>query len=86
MSERLIITCIPSLVSTLLRLEEEKGSPLTEQEVLSIRDGAPAVALPVESAAAVERERGYRDIDLDHCWEEWQRYRLELNTLLLPEA
>jgi hypothetical protein len=80
MNERLIITCIPSLVSTLLRLEEEKGSPLTEQEVLSIRDAAPAVALPVEPASAVEKARGYRDIDLDNCWEEWQQARLELDT------
>jgi hypothetical protein len=86
MNEKLIITCIPSLVSTLLRLEEEKGSPLMEHEVLSIRDAAPAVALPVESASAVEKERGYRDIDLDNCWEEWQRYRLNLDMLELPKA
>ncbi|HWA49893.1 MAG TPA: hypothetical protein VG742_16595 [Dongiaceae bacterium] len=85
-SERLIITCIPSLVSILLGREEEKGSPLTEQEVLNIRNQAVAVALPVEAAANVVKERGYRDIDPDHCWEEWQRYRLNLDMLVLPKA
>jgi hypothetical protein len=86
MSEKLIITCIPSLVSTLLRHERDKGAPLTEEEVLQIRDNAPAVALPVDAAASMERERGYRDIDLDRCWEEWQHIRLELDSLSPPEA
>ena len=86
MSKELVITCIPSLVSLLLRRETEKGAPLTEQEVLSIRDAAAAVALPADMAAKVERERGYRDIDLDNCWKEWQAYRLNLDMLSLPEA
>lgn len=84
--EGLVITFMPSLVSVLLRHEKEKGSPLTEQEVLDIRNRAAAAALPVEAAANVVQERGYRDIDPTHCWEEWQRYRLNLDMLTLPKA
>jgi hypothetical protein len=46
--------------------------------VLAIRDNAPAVALPPEAAARVEESRGYRDLDFDKCWEEWQSARLDL--------
>jgi hypothetical protein len=74
----LIIFCVPSLVSTLLNREKAKGSPLTEAEVLGIRDTAPAIAMPPDVAAKVEAERGYKDIDPENCWEEWQRARLEL--------
>ena len=76
--EKLVIVITPSLISTLWRREKENGAPLTEQEVLAIRDGAAAVALPAASAAAVEESRGYRDIDPDNCWAEWQKARLEL--------
>lgn len=79
MSEnKLILTFIPSLVSLLWAREESKGAPLTEQEVLEIRDKAKVVALPEEVAVKVASERGYRDIDADRCWEEWQRARIEL--------
>jgi hypothetical protein len=76
--EQLVIVITPSLVSTLWKREKEKGAPLTEQEVLAIRDGATAVALPAASAAAVEESRGYRDIDPESCWAEWQQARLAL--------
>jgi hypothetical protein len=63
--DKRILTFVPSLVSLLLGREESKGSPLTEQEVLEIRDKATVVALPADAAAAVASERGYRDIDAD---------------------
>ena len=75
---RLIIFCIPSLVATLLNRENKKGAPLTEQEVLEIRDNAPAIALPEKVAEEVTAKRGYEDIDADNVWEEWQRARVEL--------
>ena len=76
--DKLILTFIPSLVSLLLAREESKGAPLTEQEVLESRDKAAVVALPEDVAAKVAAERGYCDIDADHCWEEWQRARIDL--------
>ena len=77
-NERLILTFIPSLVSVLWGREESKGAPLTEEEVLQIRDSAMVVALPPDSAANVTAGGGYRDIDAAHCWEEWQKARLDL--------
>jgi hypothetical protein len=76
--DQLILTFIPSLVSLLLGREEGKGAPLTEEEVLEIRDKATVVALPPDVAAEVTRTRGYPDIDAGHCWKEWQQARLDL--------
>ena len=76
--ENLILTFVPSLVSLLLASEKKKGAPLNEQEVVEIRDKATVVALPEDDAAKITAERGYRDIDADHCWEEWQRARIDL--------
>ncbi len=76
--EKLVITCMPSLVSVLWSKEEKKGAPLTKDEVLAIRDAASAVALPASKIAAMEKVRGYMDIDPDHAWEEWQVARIEL--------
>ena len=78
-SDDLIITCVPSLVSVLLRREIDKGSPLTEDEVLAIRDGCDAIAMPRDVVEKVADARGYDDIDPERCWEEWQRVRTELH-------
>lgn len=77
-SERLVIYPIPSLVSILLNRERAKGSPLTEFEVMEIRDGCASVALPVEVAVKIDASRGYKDIDPEHCWQEWQDARKSL--------
>ncbi|HTR41171.1 MAG TPA: hypothetical protein VMH87_06105 [Pseudomonadales bacterium] len=75
MSEKLVIMPMPSLVATLLNREEAKGSPLTEAEVMEIRDNCPSVAVPVDVVPKIEAERGYKDIDPERCWEEWQEAR-----------
>ena len=76
--ERLLIVPVPSLVATLLRAEQGKGSALTESEVLAIRDKCPSIAMPVDVAAKAAAERGYDDIDPEHAWEEWQAVRPSL--------
>lgn len=78
-AEKLVIYCIPSLVATLLNREQAKGSPLTEEEVLQIRDGCSAIALSPATAESMDEERGYKDIDPEHCWEQWQEARKELS-------
>ena len=75
---KLIIFCVPSLVATLLNRERAKGSPLTQEEVLEIRDNAPAIATPEDVVEKVVEERGYKDIDPENVWEEWQKARLDL--------
>jgi len=80
----LIIVCVPSLVSVLARHEQEKGAPLTENEVLDIRNGAAAIALPADVAEGLDIKRGYKDIGFENCWEEWKQIRLTLHTSSVP--
>ncbi len=77
--DKLVLTFIPALVSVMLNQENAKGSPLTENEVLKIRDKAIVIALPEKEALAVAEQRGYQDIDPDHCWEQWQEARVDLD-------
>ena len=77
-SNNLMIYPMPSLVATLLNREKAKGSPLTEAEVLEIRDSCPSVAVPIDVAVKIDAERGYKDIDPEQCWEQWQVARKNL--------
>ena len=74
-NEKLIPVFMPSLVSILLRHEQEKGAPLTEEEVLSIRDNATAVLISESAVTPIVDARGYDDIDPEHCWEQWMQVR-----------
>ena len=77
-SDSLVIYPMPSLVATLLNREQAKSSPLTEAEVMEIRDSCPSVAVPIDVAAKIDAERGYKDIDPEQCWEQWQEARKSL--------
>jgi hypothetical protein len=77
-SEKLLLYPMPSLVATLLNRENAKGCPLTEEEVINIRDSCPSVAVPPEVAEKIDEERGYKDINPENCWEEWQKARKAL--------
>lgn len=76
--ENLKLVHVPALVAVLLNAEEKKGSPLTEQEVIDIRDSSQCMAMPNDVAEKVAEERGYADIDPENAWNEWQSVRLEL--------
>lgn len=68
----LVITHVPALVALLHRAEEAKGAPLTEQEVLTIRDRGACIAMPRSVVAAVAEKRSYEDLDPERVWEHWQ--------------
>jgi hypothetical protein len=74
-ADKIILVFIPSLLATLINREDAKGSPLTEAEVLSIRDKAPVVAATDEQFKPVEEARGYKDLDAEDVWRAWQSYR-----------
>lgn len=80
--ERLVMIAIPALVSILLDREEAKGSPLTQAEVLALRDEAECVAVPHDVAVHMAKQRGYDDIRFEQAWEDWvaTRPRLGLGT------
>ncbi|MEM1195587.1 MAG: hypothetical protein AAGH57_05740 [Pseudomonadota bacterium] len=67
---------IPPLIDVLLIKEREKmeevGAPLTETEVLTIRDNVVCMALPRSVHVQLIQGRGYCDIDPDNVWAEWQ--------------
>lgn len=69
------IVFVPPLITLLLSKEIEKDFPLTEDEVLSIRDNATAIAVDTNTALALVEQRGYRDINPEKCWEEWVDFR-----------
>ena len=74
-TDPLCLVFVPALVSLLKAAEDRKGSQLSEDEVLEIRDNATATAMPFSVAVALEKERGYEDIVPEECWKEWQRVR-----------
>ena len=76
--ERLLIVPVPSLVSTLLRAERDKGRSLSRDEVIGVRDRCVCVTVPESVARQMAERRGYEDIDPEHCWEQWQQARVEL--------
>lgn len=77
--ENLKIVHVPALVAVLLNAEREKGSALSEQEVLEIRDSSECIVMPFDAADKVEKQRGYPDIDPEYAWEEWQVVRDEFS-------
>lgn len=74
----LVPVFMPALAPLMIEAEEIKGAPLTEAEVLRIRDHALCVMTPLDVARAMVESRGYEDLDPENCWAEWQALRREL--------
>ena len=75
--EQLVIVPFPPLVTLLEQHEAAKGAPLTEEEVLGIRDGAVCMTMHRSRAEQLEESRGFPDIDPANAWEEWLRVRVQ---------
>jgi hypothetical protein len=73
---------MPSLASILVHAERRKGAPLTYEEVIRFRDESTCIMLRESRVRRMEESRGYRDIDPEHCWEEWLRLRDVLKKLV----
>ena len=76
--EPLVTVFIPALVAVLHHEETNKGEPLTQEEVIAIRDRAVCITMRYSQAQAVESKRGYPDVDPENVWDEWQAIRSEL--------
>lgn len=76
--KKLVPIFMPSLSALLLASERQKGAPLTEKEVLAIRDSATVTMLSAETAAKMDAQRGYKDINPENCWQEWQELRKKI--------
>lgn len=78
MTDDLVPSFTPALIAILLNRENAKGEPLTEQEVIEIRDSSVAIMVPRSMERALAASRGYDDIDPENVWAEWQRRRVDL--------
>jgi len=77
-AEKLLPFYIPSLCGLLIEREKAKGAPLMPDEVFAICAGANRVLLRKDTLEWLEKSRGYRDIELAQCWEQWQSVREQL--------
>ena len=78
MNDELVPVFMPALSALLLQAEDLKGSPLTPDEVMAIRDNANCAMTKHTVAEELNHSRGYVDIDPENCWYEWQYLRREL--------
>jgi hypothetical protein len=69
------LTFIPSLVTILTAAERSKARPLTRSEVEQIVSKGAVVAMEPRDAQALERSRGYADLEPELAWEQWQIVR-----------
>ncbi len=69
--DELRLTFMPALVALLTAARKKKGAPLTDEEIVAIRDTGSCVAAKWVHAREVERARGYADIDPERAVECW---------------
>lgn len=76
-NQGLVPVFIPMLSAVLQIAEDEKGEPLTCDEVFRIRDKSPCIMMATADAMKMIESRGY-DIDPENCWYDWQHLRRHL--------
>ena len=74
----LVPVFVPSLAVMLLEEEELRGRPLTEREVLAIRDQTTIVLVPKSQAKKMDDSRGHPDLDPEECWPQYLELRKSL--------
>ena len=80
--ERQVLVFLNPLVMLLAGRERQKGSPLTKEEVLAVRDSAQCIMMSKSQAekfyASLDGQVSVPRINPDRCWEEWQELRKHL--------
>ena len=71
----LIPVFMPALVVLLIHAEDKKGEPLYREEVHAIRDNVECEMAYADVVHKMDESRGYRDIDPENCWYDWQMTR-----------
>ena len=77
-SDDLVPVFMPALVVLLVQAEDKKGTPLTKDEVHAIRDKGACIMMQAIDARKMDDSRGYRDIDPENCWHDWQMARRDM--------
>jgi hypothetical protein len=73
----LAVVPVPALVAVLGALEQRRGRPLTRADVEETAAAATSIAVEHLDARALERSRGYADIEPERAWEQWLVLRSE---------
>jgi hypothetical protein len=66
---------MPALVAQLAAAEHQAGRALEKSEVEALRDSAMCITMEPADARAMERARGYADVDPELVWEQWEVLR-----------
>lgn len=77
---------LPRLAQVLAIFERDKGSPLSESEVLEIRDKAACIMMEQADAEILWEKDPFRDVDPNDCWADWHRVRAEVTGGVLPRV
>jgi hypothetical protein len=81
----LVAVFMPPLAVMLAEAERVKKSPLTESEVVRVRDGAICMMMEAGRAKQMTAGRGYRDVNPEDCWADWHRLRAQMTGGYLPK-
>jgi uncharacterized protein YegJ (DUF2314 family) len=76
--DHLVPVFMPALVALLVNAEDKNGGPLTKDEVHKLRDNAACIMMQADDVHKMDESRGYRDIDPENCWHDWQMARREM--------
>lgn len=77
-TDDLVPVFMPALVVLLVHAEDKKGTPLTKHEVHAIRDSGACIMMESGDARKMDDSRGFRDIDPENCWHDWQMARRDM--------
>ncbi len=87
--EQTVTVFINPLAMLLAGREQNKGSPLTEAEVLMVRDEAVCTQMPLSKAeafyAALDVRVSIPRLNPERIWEEWQAARGGLTNHIVVE-
>jgi hypothetical protein len=74
-NDSMTVVPVPALSVVLAFVEQQKGSALTEDEVLAALETAPAITMTTEDAARFAERPGVVNLNPDNIWHEWQAFR-----------
>jgi len=82
--EELVAHFVPPLGTSLAINEQQKGSPLTEDEVSKVRDESPCVMVPAETVAELLKQNDFAEIHPENAFDDWQRFKCDFGQGFLP--
>lgn len=70
-AENPCLVFVPSLAAVLTAAETQQGHSLTRTQVEALTEAATVIAMEPKDAVAMERSRGYADLQPQRVWAQW---------------